>query len=84
MRAPAVASVPGRLRVRVYPSDADISVDGRLLGRGVVLDSTVAAGARRLRFVAPGYVALDTVVQVTSGETTQLGTLRLVPVEAKP
>jgi Protein kinase domain/PEGA domain len=79
---PVVA--PGLLRVRVYPSDAEIQVDGRPLGRGIVLDSAVAAGARRLRLTAPGYVPLDMEVQVVPGETVQLGTLRLVPVEAKP
>lgn len=77
-------TAPGRLRVRVYPSDASIEVDGRLLGHGVVLDSTLASGARRMRFAAPGYLPLDTVVQVVAGETSQLGTLRLVPVETKP
>jgi predicted Ser/Thr protein kinase len=77
-------AAPGRLRVRAYPSDAEIQVDGRPIGRGIVLDSAVAAGARRLRLTAPGYVPLDMEVQVVSGETSQLGTLRLVPVEAKP
>jgi len=79
---PALA--PGSLRVRVYPSDAEIQVDGRPLGRGVVLDSVVAAGPRRLRLTAPGYVPLDMEVQIVPGETAQLGTLRLVPVESKP
>lgn len=82
--APASASAPaaetGKLRVRVYPTDADIVVDGRTLGRGVVVDSVVAAGPRRLHVEAPGYLPLDTVVVVRSGETAQIGTLRLTPV----
>jgi predicted Ser/Thr protein kinase len=82
---PVVAALaPGRLRVRVYPSDAEIQVDGRPLGRGVVLDSIVAAGPRRLRLTAPGYVPLDMEVSIVPGETAQLGTLRLVPVESRP
>ncbi|HKG95190.1 MAG TPA: serine/threonine-protein kinase [Gemmatimonadaceae bacterium] len=67
----------GKLRVRVYPTDAEIYVDGRRLGRGVVVDSVVAAGARRLRVTAPGYVTLDTAFTVRPGETAQLVGLRL-------
>ena len=82
--APAAPAAPaaesGRLRVRVYPTDAGIVVDGRMLGRGVVLDSVVPAGPRRLLVAAPGYLALDTVVVVRPGEITQIGTLRLTPV----
>jgi hypothetical protein len=81
---PVAAAAPGRLRVRVYPSDADITIDGRSLGKGVVLDSAIAAGERRLRVAAPGYLPLDTLVQVIAGETTQLGTLRMKPVETRP
>jgi hypothetical protein len=81
---PVAAAAPGRLRVRIYPSDADITVDGRSLGKGVVLDSVIAAGERRLRVAAPGYLPLDTLVQVIPGETTQLGTLRMKPVETRP
>ena len=81
---PAPAGPPGKIRIRAYPTDAEIMLDGRLLGRGVVVDSAVASGARRLRIVAPGYRTLDTTVTVPAGETAQLGTLRLVPDEVKP
>jgi len=86
--APAVVEAPvgppGKIRVRAYPTDAEILVDGRLLGRGAVVDSAVASGARHLRIVAPGYRTLDTTITVPAGETAQLGTLRLVPTEVTP
>ena len=73
----------GKIRVRVVPSDAEIVVDGRTLGRGIVLDSLLAAGTRRLRASAPGYHVLDTTITVLAGATNQVGTLRLVP-ESRP
>ena len=82
--AEALAGPPGKIRIRAYPTDAEILLDGRLLGRGVVVDSAVASGRRRLRIVAPGYRTIDTTVTVPAGETAQLGTLRLVPDEVKP
>jgi hypothetical protein len=78
------AGPPGKIRIRAYPTDAEILLDGRLLGRGVVVDSAVASGTRRLRIVAPGYRTLDTTITVPPGETAQLGTLRLVPAEVNP
>lgn len=74
----------GKLRVRVQPSDAEIRVDGRVIGRGIVLDSLLTAGTHRLRATAPGYVAVDTLIVVTAGETSQVGTIRLVPVNERP
>ena len=82
--APASAASSGKVRIRAYPPDADILVDGRSLGRGVVLDSLVPAGTRRLRVSAPGYVTLDTNVTVRAGETTQIGIVRLAPVGDRP
>jgi hypothetical protein len=79
----AIGGATGKVRVRVLPSDAEILVDGRVLGRGVVLDSLLPAGSRRLRARAPGYEPLDTVITVQAGETSQVGTLRLVP-EGRP
>jgi hypothetical protein len=70
-RAPESKPV-GHLRVRVFPADAEIRVDGRLLGQGVVLDSAVRAGARRLRISAPGYRTFDTTVTVVADEITAL------------
>jgi serine/threonine protein kinase len=69
----------GRLRVRAFPADADIRVDGRLLGHGVVLDSVVRAGTRRLRVTAPGYKSFDTTVVVVPDEITALARITLSP-----
>jgi serine/threonine protein kinase len=67
----------GRLRVRAFPADAEIRVDGRLLGQGVVLDSAVRAGSRRLRVSAPGYKSFDTTVTVVADEITALSRITL-------
>ena len=67
----------GRLRVRAFPADAEIRVDGRLLGVGVVLDSTVRAGLRRLRVSAPGYKSFDTTVTIVADEITALARIAL-------
>ena len=67
----------GRLRIRAFPADAEIRVDGRLLGHGVVLDSAVRAGPRRLRVSAPGYKSFDTTVTVVADEITALSRITL-------
>ena len=67
----------GHLRVRAFPADAEIRVDGRLLGQGVVLDSAVRAGARRLRISARGYKTFDTTVTVVADEITALSRITL-------
>jgi serine/threonine protein kinase len=67
----------GRLRVRAFPADAEIRVDGRVLGQGVVFDSVLRAGARRLRVSAPGYQTLDTLVTIIADEITSLARITL-------
>jgi hypothetical protein len=67
----------GRLRVRVVPADAEIRVDGRVLGQGVVFDSVLRAGVRRLRVTAPGYQTLDTLVTILADEITSLARITL-------
>jgi serine/threonine protein kinase len=69
----------GLVRIRAYPVDADISLDGRDLGRGVVLDAEVPAGHRRLRVRAAGYMDFDSTVTIVAGETTQLPRIDLLP-----
>jgi predicted Ser/Thr protein kinase len=75
---------PGKVRIRAYPATAQILVDQRALGSGVVIDSLVTAGQRRLRVVAPGYVTFDTVFTVAAGQTTQLPRINLRPVDERP
>jgi hypothetical protein len=68
---PAVVST-GKLRLRVVPSDATILVDGRELGRGVVVDSELPAGERKLEVSAAGYRTFDTTFTIQAGVTTYL------------
>jgi hypothetical protein len=79
VETPRVSAPPltGRLRVRAFPADAEISVDGQLLGRGVVLDSTIRVGTRRLRVSAPGYKSFDTTITVVADEITALARIAL-------
>ncbi|HJU66740.1 MAG TPA: protein kinase [Gemmatimonadaceae bacterium] len=67
----------GLLRVRAFPADAEIRIDGKLLGRGVVLDSTVRVGSHRLRVSAPGYKSFDTTVTIVADEITALARIAL-------
>jgi hypothetical protein len=72
------------IRARAYPVDAEITVDGQSLGRGVVLDSPIPAGRRRVRVRAPGYADFDTTIVIVAGQTTQLPRVTLQPTEALP
>ena len=72
---------PGLLRLRVYPVDADILVDGKALGRGVLVDTPMAAGTHRLRVTAPGYQPHDTSFTVETGVTTQISPVSLQPLK---
>jgi hypothetical protein len=80
-RPDLVRMTPGKIRIRAYPAAAAILVDGRELGTGVVIDSLVSAGRRKLRVTAPGYVTYDTTFTVAPGETTQLPRIELQPVD---
>ncbi len=79
--AGSAASEAGKMRLRVFPANAQIFVDDRLLGTGVVMDSVLTSGTRRLRVTAQGFEAVDTTFEVTSGETTSLSTITLKPRE---
>lgn len=69
----AAAVGTGRIRLRTDPPDAEILIDGRNVGRGVLVDHEVAAGSHRLRITANGYLPFDTTITVQAGETTPLG-----------
>ena len=70
---------PGKVRLRVYPPAAQIYVDDRLLGTGVVIDSLLQPGPRRLRVEAQGYEMREAVFEILSGQTTSLGSITLKP-----
>jgi serine/threonine-protein kinase len=78
--APA-AQEKGMLRLRTIPPTAQIFVDGKPVGVGGLVDFEVAAGQRRLRIRAPGYVTLDTLVTVSAGATLRLGQVTLKSAE---
>jgi serine/threonine protein kinase len=77
--APSVGG--GKVRLRVFPANAQIFVDDRLLGTGVVMDSVLSSGTRRLRVSAQGFEPVDTTFEVTGGQTTSLSTITLKPRE---
>ena len=70
----------GKLRLRAEPADAEILIDDRSAGRGVLVDYDLPAGSRRVRITAEGYTAFDTMIVVRAGETTALGRKTLRPV----
>jgi hypothetical protein len=71
----------GKVRLRVYPTHAQIFVDDRLLGTGIVIDSVLSPGTRRLRVSAQGFMPLETTFEVTGGQTTSLSPITLKPRE---
>jgi tRNA A-37 threonylcarbamoyl transferase component Bud32 len=75
----APSGQPGKIRLRVYPPAAQIYVDDRLLGSGVVMDSVLPAGIRRLRVEAQGFDSHEATFEITSGQTTSLGSITLKP-----
>ena len=69
----------GMLRLRVYPVDAEIVVDGRVVAQGVALDVPLPVGTRRLSVRAPGYARYDTSFVVARDRITQLPRVDLGP-----
>jgi len=70
----------GLLRVRTEPANAEIFVEEQKVGElGSAFDVAIAAGARRLRISAPGYVTFDTTITVAADATVILGTKTLRP-----
>jgi hypothetical protein len=83
-QAPATASDPapagsGMLRVSVSPPNAQIAVDGRVLGTGALFDEELRAGTHRLRISAPGYVTRELTFTITPAGTNNLGRINLEP-----
>jgi len=77
---PAAAPAPlgsGLIRVRTVPPNAQVFVDGRKIGDGSAYDVEIAAGRRRLRITAAGYITLDTTITVEPNATLNLGTKTL-------
>lgn len=79
--APAQPAAPpdsGLLRVRTVPGNALITVDSRVVGEpGFAFDVKIAAGRRRVRITASGYVPFDTTITVEPNATVRLATITL-------
>jgi predicted Ser/Thr protein kinase len=69
---PPAPRVGGKLRIATVPTTAEILVDGRRVGIGAVIDAPLAAGPRRVRVRATGYVTYDTVIDVRPGALVNL------------
>ncbi len=67
----------GTLRLYTVPLTATITVDGQRAGTGLLAGIQIAAGLRRLRISAPGYVSRDTTVRISAGALTDVGLITL-------
>jgi predicted Ser/Thr protein kinase len=79
-----VDTTPGKLRIRVLPLDAVLSIDSHQIGTGVVLDAPIPPGRHTLRVIGQGYQELDTLLVVAPGQQINLGTITLKDAGAKP
>jgi hypothetical protein len=77
--APTTIAGKGTLRIATDPIEAEISVDGKVVGRGRVIDQEIPAGQRRLRVALPGYAAFDTTFFVNPNDRVAIGQIRLRP-----
>ncbi len=73
----APAGDPGFLRVSASLPNADIAVDGRRIGQGMVIGEELAPGRHRLRITAPGCTAVEETFTIASGQTQNLGRKQL-------
>jgi hypothetical protein len=69
----------GKFRVAAEPIDAEIFIDGRLVGRGRVLDRALGAGSHQLKISAPGYETHQSSFTVEPDGTASLGKITLKP-----
>jgi serine/threonine protein kinase len=98
-RTPAVAKAPpsakprdttpvahGTIRVRALPAEADasISVDGKFVATGFVIDYQLSVGRHRLRASAAGYTSKDTTITVRDDAGPQVFVITLPPAGGRP
>ena len=74
----------GTIRLRTDPPSADIFVDGKKAGVGVLFDYVAPAGERRIEVQAAGYQRYVRTVIVTRDGLASLGTVTLQPATARP
>ncbi len=69
----------GLLRITTSPPDANILLNGRVIGQGGMSDHPIPAGRVRFSVTAPGHVRWDTTVTVQAGGTVNLRRVTLRP-----
>lgn len=69
----------GKLRVAAEPIDADIFVDGKLLGKGRVVDRSLSVGQHTLRVQAAGFQPHQSTFTIEQDGTTNVGRIKLNP-----
>ena len=74
----------GKIRLKTDPPDANIYVDGKLAGQGVILDYVTPAGERRIEVEANGYQRYVHNVSVARDGSVNLGLVTLRPATARP
>lgn len=85
--ADVVASTPvgvGTIRLHTIPADAEIVVDGRIIGVGSAIDVALGAGLHRVQVRARGYTPFDTTIAVAAGGFVNLGRVTLAPRSGSP
>lgn len=77
-RLESLARAPARFVIRTRPAGAEVSINGKALGR-TPLDTTLPAGQHQLRLALDGWSPLERGVTVVSGvdETMDLDLVRL-------
>jgi hypothetical protein len=69
---PTAGISSGALRISSFPSEAQVFVDGALVGRTPMLMSGVNPGVREIRIESPGYQTWTSSVTVTAGERSSV------------
>ena len=69
--------VPAYLSVRTEPAAADILLDGKLVGRGVLSSLEVPAGVHLIEVSLDGYSRVSEDVTLIAGDSTDLGDIVL-------
>jgi len=64
--------MPARLILSAFPAGADISVDGKSVGKDKV-DQGIMPGRHTIRFAAPGYMTYEVVADIKANETYNHG-----------
>ncbi len=76
---PGTTGGSAALRISTSPTDANILINGRQIGQGMLMDQPIPAGRVRISVTAPGHVRWDTTVTVQAGGTVNVRRVTLRP-----